>query len=399
MHKRNGIVLLGHGSRIASQGLHNLSQSLQQRHPSDHVCYGFLELQEPSAQKSLQKCAENVEKELTIIPMFLSTGGHVKNDLPLLAQQLQKKFPHLTIHMLPPLGESPIILDMLYERLARPDLPQGYDLKKTILLVLARGTSHPDSNAFVTKMTRLIGEKIGVPMAFSCFLGVTTPSLDDMITIATRCRPQHVIIAPYLLTTGMMLGSLQKSVNKAQKEAPWIKWHTASHIGLEDPLMLRLLEERLKFIKEQQSLACLHCQYRPSWALSVSPIKALLWSVRHTFLEGQDGQVSPHQHAHKPLCKHVLVCVNADCASRGSVHILNAMREKIKQLQRHQTIKVTRTLCLGRCGEGPTVAVYPDGVWYRGVELCDVPSLVTEHLINDRIVQKCLDGIMHVSME
>ena len=113
-----------------SQGLHNLSQSLQQRHPSDHVCYGFLELQEPSAQKSLQKCAENVEKELTIIPMFLSTGGHVKNDLPLLAQQLQKKFPHLTIHMLPPLGESPIILDMLYERLARPDLPQGYDLKK-----------------------------------------------------------------------------------------------------------------------------------------------------------------------------------------------------------------------------------------------------------------------------
>ena len=86
---------------------------------------------------------------------------------------------------------------------------------------MARGTSHPDSNAFVTKMTRLIGEKIGVPMAFSCFLGVTTPSLDDMITIATRCRPQHVIIAPYLLTTGMMLGSLQKSVNKAQKEAPW----------------------------------------------------------------------------------------------------------------------------------------------------------------------------------
>ena len=36
--------------------------------------------------------------------------------------------------------------------------------------------------------------------------------------------------------------------------------------------------------------------------------------------------------------------------------------------------------CLGPCTLGPTVLVYPDGVWYSGVKVEDVEEIVEEHL-------------------
>ena len=57
-------------------------------------------------------------------------------------------------------------------------------------------------------------------------------------------------------------------------------------------------------------------------------------------------------------------------------------------------IRMTRTLCMGRCGEGPTVAVYPDGIWYRGVTEHDAAELVSEHLLGDRLVGRLVDNIM-----
>ena len=49
---------------------------------------------------------------------------------------------------------------------------------------------------------------------------------------------------------------------------------------------------------------------------------------------------------------------------------------------------------MGRCGEGPAVVVYPDGIWYRAVHEPDVHDLVHEHLLGDRIVARLVDNIM-----
>ena len=55
---------------------------------------------------------------------------------------------------------------------------------------------------------------------------------------------------------------------------------------------------------------------------------------------------------------------------------------------REGMIKVTKTSCMGRCGEGPVVVVYPDGVWYRDVELEDIEKIYSKHLLEDKIVRK-----------
>jgi (2Fe-2S) ferredoxin len=120
-------------------------------------------------------------------------------------------------------------------------------------------------------------------------------------------------------------------------------------------------------------------------------MRALLYSLRHTFTH---NQAVPHVHAHRLLKKHVLVCGNVDCAERGSLSLIDELRRLIKQAGIAADVRVTRTGCMGRCGEGPTLVVYPDGVWYRGVDAKDAASLVDDHLVGDRIVARLVDNIM-----
>jgi (2Fe-2S) ferredoxin len=45
-------------------------------------------------------------------------------------------------------------------------------------------------------------------------------------------------------------------------------------------------------------------------------------------------------------------------------------------------------VCVQGRPAGPTVLVYPEGVMYTGVQATDVPTLIDEHLKNDRPVER-----------
>jgi (2Fe-2S) ferredoxin len=162
-----------------------------------------------------------------------------------------------------------------------------------------------------------------------------------------------------------------------------------------DPRLLFIIDERISQALEGRGvLPCDTCQYRAPVSgvvAQVGGLRALLWSLRHGYTH---TQAAPHRHAHKPLTKHVLVCGNVDCADGGSIALIDSLRRLIKASGRHDDIRVTRTSCMGRCGEGPTVAVYPDGIWYRAVRESDADELVREHLLGDRLVSRLVDNIM-----
>ena len=46
---------------------------------------------------------------------------------------------------------------------------------------------------------------------------------------------------------------------------------------------------------------------------------------------------------------------------------------------------------MGLCARGPNWVVYPDGVWYSGVQVTDVPEIVSEHFINNRPVARLMN--------
>ena len=94
---------------------------------------------------------------------------------------------------------------------------------------------------------------------------------------------------------------------------------------------------------------------------------------------------------------HIFVCTNqrtgGDRLSCGETHGLELVAEFKKQLKDLNVKLMTRANksgCLGICDFGPTVAIYPEGTFYVGVERTDVKEIIESHIINKKIVERLL---------
>jgi (2Fe-2S) ferredoxin len=85
--------------------------------------------------------------------------------------------------------------------------------------------------------------------------------------------------------------------------------------------------------------------------------------------------------------RHLFVCTQArdgggkpSCGGRGSGLILAAVERALAARPALAArVAVTGCACLGPCFDGPNAVVYPDGVWYAGLEPADADALV-DHL-------------------
>jgi (2Fe-2S) ferredoxin len=141
-------------------------------------------------------------------------------------------------------------------------------------------------------------------------------------------------------------------------------------------------------------MACDACKYRaplPGFEHEVGGLQALRKANAHVEIPSSPD-VKPH--AHTPPRKHVLVCVSRDCVKRGSLAALDQIRRRVRAEGLGRQIQTTRVMCMGRCGEGPAVCVYPDGVWYRGVTAEDADEIFEQHLQNNRPVGRLIDQVL-----
>ena len=86
--------------------------------------------------------------------------------------------------------------------------------------------------------------------------------------------------------------------------------------------------------------------------------------------------------------KHVFVCTNVRetghprgcCSGKDSEAVREAFKEAVKQLGLKRRVRINAAGCLDHCEHGPTVVVYPEGVWYGFVTPADAPEIVERHL-------------------
>lgn len=86
---------------------------------------------------------------------------------------------------------------------------------------------------------------------------------------------------------------------------------------------------------------------------------------------------------------HVFVCANrrppghpkGSCAERGCNDVLMALSEAVEENELWEAVKVNSTNCLGPCDRGPSMVVYPEGIWYGGVRSADVAEIVHSHFL------------------
>ncbi|UCD83278.1 MAG: methyltransferase domain-containing protein, partial [Deltaproteobacteria bacterium] len=90
----------------------------------------------------------------------------------------------------------------------------------------------------------------------------------------------------------------------------------------------------------------------------------------------------------EPFRYHVFICQQKkqegapSCPGRGGEETMAVLRRELASAGLEEEVQVTGCDCLGLCGEGPNLVVYPEGLWYTGVKAEDVPELVKEHLVS-----------------
>ncbi|MBI4141419.1 (2Fe-2S) ferredoxin domain-containing protein [Candidatus Woesearchaeota archaeon] len=87
----------------------------------------------------------------------------------------------------------------------------------------------------------------------------------------------------------------------------------------------------------------------------------------------------------KKYKRHIFVCINERdvgdcCAKRDSAEILKILREHINNNGLVHEFNVTKTKCLGHCADGPTIAIYPEGLFFKKVSIDDTKRIIDEFL-------------------
>ncbi|MGF1645020.1 MAG: ferredoxin [Thiotrichales bacterium] len=94
--------------------------------------------------------------------------------------------------------------------------------------------------------------------------------------------------------------------------------------------------------------------------------------------------------------KHVLVCAQSrppghprgSCGARNCAEVVDEFYQQLQKRQCFDKVAVTSTGCLGPCGSGPNVLVYPEGVFYGSVSREDVGAIFDEHLMGGVPVER-----------
>ena len=89
-----------------------------------------------------------------------------------------------------------------------------------------------------------------------------------------------------------------------------------------------------------------------------------------------------------PYQRQLFVCTyGAWCKLDGADDVRAKLKDAVKEAGMATDVRVTKSGCLGQCGNGPMAVLWPDNVWYAKLTPDDVPDLL-EHLRTGRVVER-----------
>ncbi len=95
--------------------------------------------------------------------------------------------------------------------------------------------------------------------------------------------------------------------------------------------------------------------------------------------------------------KHIFICTNQrtggerkSCGEQHGMELVTAFKKSLKDKQLPIRVRAQRAGCLDICDFGPTIAVYPEGVFYVNVQLSDVEEIIQSHILGDKPVERLL---------
>lgn len=113
---------------------------------------------------------------------------------------------------------------------------------------------------------------------------------------------------------------------------------------------------------------------------------------------GWASDIEAPSQAVAPFTHHLFICCNQRepghrrgcCNPDGSDALRNAFKAQLKQRGLNAQVRANYAGCLDQCEMGPTLVIYPQGIWYGRVTLADVPRIIEETVVNGRVIAELL---------
>ena len=190
-----GVMVCGHGSRnrLATAEFANLAGRLAAAFPQWPLEHGYLEFATPVIRDGLDALVARGVTRILAVPGMLFAAGHAKNDIPSVLNRYAAE-RRVTIDYGRELGIERRMIEAAAARIrqalaaaAKPVPPAD-----TLLVVVGRGSSDPDANSNVSKITRMLVEGFGFGWGETFYSGVTFPLVEPGLRHAVKLGfPAH----------------------------------------------------------------------------------------------------------------------------------------------------------------------------------------------------------------
>ncbi len=95
---------------------------------------------------------------------------------------------------------------------------------------------------------------------------------------------------------------------------------------------------------------------------------------------------------------HIFICGNVRepghqrgcCDPAGHQALKEAFKVELRKAGFGSLARANHAGCLDQCEHGPTVVIYPQGIWYGKVSLQDVPRIVSKTILGGEILNDLL---------
>lgn len=96
--------------------------------------------------------------------------------------------------------------------------------------------------------------------------------------------------------------------------------------------------------------------------------------------------------------RHVFVCINERpaghpkgcCSGKGSTNVRDTMKAELNKRGLGSVVRANNAGCLDACEHGVTMVIYPDGIWYGGVQPGDIEEIIDKTVVGGEIIQRLL---------
>ncbi|UJF31225.1 sirohydrochlorin chelatase [Paenibacillus hexagrammi] len=260
----NAVLFVGHGSRDeeGNEEVRQFVADISARMNGFLVETCFLEFVLPTISQGIERCISQGASRVIVIPIILFAAGHAKIHIPAAIDEAKLKYPQVQFTYGRPIGVHDQILDILTSRILDSGIQVEQEQEDTALLVVGRGSSDPDANSDLFKISRLLWERLKVKWVETAFIGVTAPLIDEGVERCIRLGAKKVVILPYFLFTGVLIQRMESLVEGYGEKYVNHEFVLAPYFGFHPILKEILISRALEAVQDEVKMNCDMCQYR-----------------------------------------------------------------------------------------------------------------------------------------